>query len=676
MNSNKFIPILGLLLLLILAIGSISAADVNEDMADSSSLDSTDEILSVNQVDDSNIANANAGNTIANVEEEEKGNGEDINSIDVNQSSVGVKNALGDDLASTIKFKESDYSTYFNKNGNIISGKLNSGDTLDFSGAFKSKAFIINVPLVITSTDGTANFNDCNFQFISGSDGSNISNLKAKQVSTAQKSIIEANGVKDLTFSNNDLFSNQTGSHPMTFNGVSRVNILNNKLQCNAYTDSSGWGQPSVMVFRNSANCNISGNTVISNDSNCIYFTGYGAQSSMGETPEDSSSGNYIFNNTIYSVRELPSSFCYAIQLMCKDNIVLNNTIYNTFRGVSTTSSGNQIIGNTIHNLHGAYYSQATEEEGADYAIYATSNSIVKENVIYDCNFANDGKCGAIYVAKNSIVSDNIVRNCTGLGVNVAGNNVNITDNNFNVSEFGVYIKGNYSNINIKSNIIDSNNNSIRLEKESRYKFPSDVLIEDNTLCTTENEAIYKDSVCQNIVEINNNIIINASTGPFIDDGDVHIINETNFYNYFSPTGSFNNLIKENDTVIFSGSFSSKGKLNINEKVTIQGINAVFSDTTFIISESDVIVDNITIANPNTKLVDRLWGIQVNNASNVTVQNCNISIYDPYSAYAIYLLHANGCNLINNTLEARGNYLTSAILLYNSNGTNILGNKE
>ena len=639
MNSNKFIPILGLLLLLILAIGSISAADVNEDMADSSSLDSTDEILSVNQVDDSNIANANAGNTIANVEEEEKGNGEDINSIDVNQSSVGVKNALGDDLASTIKFKESDYSTYFNKNGNIISGKLNSGDTLDFSGAFKSKAFIINVPLVITSTDGTANFNDCNFQFISGSDGSNISNLKAKQVSTAQKSIIEANGVKDLTFSNNDLFSNQTGSHPMTFNGVSRVNILNNKLQCNAYTDSSGWGQPSVMVFRNSANCNISGNTVISNDSNCIYFTGYGAQSSMGETPEDSSSGNYIFNNTIYSVRELPSSFCYAIQLMCKDNIVLNNTIYNTFRGVSTTSSGNQIIGNTIHNLHGAYYSQATEEEGADYAIYATSNSIVKENVIYDCNFANDGKCGAIYVAKNSIVSDNIVRNCTGLGVNVAGNNVNITDNNFNVSEFGVYIKGNYSNINIKSNIIDSNNNSIRLEKESRYKFPSDVLIEDNTLCTTENEAIYKDSVCQNIVEINNNIIINASTGPFIDDGDVHIINETNFYNYFSPTGSFNNLIKENDTVIFSGSFSSKGKLNINEKVTIQGINAVFSDTTFIISESDVIVDNITIANPNTKLVDRLWGIQVNNASNVTVQNCNISIYDPYSAYAIYLLH-------------------------------------
>ena len=90
----------------------------------------------------------------------------------------------------------------------------------------------------------------------------------------------------------------------------------------------------------------------------------------MGTTPEDGSYGNYIFNNTVYSVREFPSSFCYGIQLMCKNNIVLNNTVYNTFRGISATASGNQIIGNTIHNIHGAYYSQATEEQGADFAIY------------------------------------------------------------------------------------------------------------------------------------------------------------------------------------------------------------------------------------------------------------------------------------------------------------------
>ena len=45
-----------------------------------------------------------------------------------------------------------------------------------------------------------------------------------------------------------------------------------------------------------------------------------------------------------------------------------------------------------------------------------------------------------------------------------------------------------------------------------------------------------------------------------------------NFYNYFSITGSFNNRIKENDTIIFMGTFSSKGKLNINEKAHYSSI--------------------------------------------------------------------------------------------------------
>ncbi|MBQ3473674.1 MAG: right-handed parallel beta-helix repeat-containing protein [Methanobrevibacter sp.] len=667
MNSNKFITILGLFLLLILAIGSISASDVDSDLIgdNSASIDLTSTEKLVNEIDDSNIVdNVNARDIIANNGEDEKISA-DIDSVLDVEKSEGVKESLGaspetNAIASTVKFTESKYSTYFNGSGDIISGKLKAGDTLDFSGTFNSKSFIINIPLTITSTDGSANLNDCYFSFISGSDGSNISNLKAKQVSTAQRPIFEAIGVSNLTFSKNDLFSNQTGSHPMTFNGVSKLRILNNRLQCNAYTNTSGWGQPSVMVFRSSGNCNISGNTVITNDSNGIYFTGYGADSSMGTTPEDSSYGNYIFNNTIYSVRELPSSFCYAIQLMCKDNIVLNNTIYNTFRGISTTSSGNQIIGNKIYNIHGAYYSQATEEEGADYAIYTVSNSVVKENIIYDCNFKNDSKGAAIYVAKNSIVSDNVVRNCTGLGVNVAGSNVNITDNNIDVSGYGVYIKGNISDINIESNIIDSKAcESIYLEKQSRSIFPHDITIQGNTLYSGGIDAIHKDDVCTNIVESNN--IIKVS----------HRINENNFYEYFSNTGSFKNKIKENDTIIFMGNFSSKGKLYINEKVTIKGVNAIFKDTTFIVSENDgVVIENIAIVNPNTGLADRLWGIQISKSNNVTIKNCNISIYDPYSAFAIYVLDSNDCKIIGNSLEAKGDYFTVALFSFNS--TNIL----
>ena len=685
MNSNKFIPILGLLVLLILAIGSISASEVDSDsiIGDSdANIDLTATQTAVDEIDGSSIDDEeNTDGLIANVDDESISG--DLGSIDDVEREVGVENSLSvsaDDeiLASTIQFTESKYSTYFNASGNIIPGKLKAGDTLDFSGTFTNKMFIINIPLTITSTGGTQ-LTDCGFKFINGASGSSISNIKARQISVADRPIFEARDVSNLTFRNNDIFSNQTGSYPMTFGNVTKLNIFNNKLQVNKITNNTNYGQPSAMVFRNSGNCNISGNEVITNDSNGIYFTGYGGGSSMGTTPEDGSYGNYIFNNTVHSVREFPSSFCYDIQLMCKDNIVLNNTVYNTFRGISATSSGNQIIGNIIHNIHGAYYSQATDEQGADFAIYAVSNSVVKDNYIYDCNFrvgTDDSMAGAISAGKNSIVSGNTIKNCNGTGIKVDGNNVTIFNNSLNISGYGVHIYGNIAGSNIESNVFDSNNlSAIRIVKQSTNNLPHDIIIQNNTLYSTSNDGvIYISSGCKNVFA-SNNIIYGESGIPEIDDNTTHIINENNFNNYFS-SGSFNdNRIKENDTIIFMGNFSSKGKLNINEKVTIQGVNAVFKDTTFIISDIDgVVFEGITIDNPNTKLVDRLWGIQISNSNNVTLSNCNISIYDPYSAFAIYVLDSDDCKIINNSLEAKGNYFTAALFSFNSSNLLIDGN--
>ncbi|MDO5811219.1 MAG: hypothetical protein Q4Q37_09000, partial [Methanobrevibacter sp.] len=217
MNFNKIIPIMGLLIMLILAIGSASASDV-----DSESVGEAANNLAVGEIiDDSNIhEDTNAGDILADEETSDDDYGiEDI------KSEEGVENTLGSSqdneiLASTVKFKESQYSTYFNGSGNIISGKLKAGDTLYFSGTFTNKMFIINIPLTITCTDGTVQLKNCGFSFISGSSGSNISNLKANQVSVAERSIFEARGVGNLTFINNDLFSNQSGSYPMSFNNI------------------------------------------------------------------------------------------------------------------------------------------------------------------------------------------------------------------------------------------------------------------------------------------------------------------------------------------------------------------------------------------------------------------------------------------------------------------------
>ena len=116
MNFNKIIPIMGLLIMLILAIGSSSASDV-----DSESVGEAANNLAVGEIiDDSNIhEDTNAGDIIADEETSDDDYGiEDI------KSEEGVKNTLGSSqdneiLASTIKFKESQYSTYFNGSGNF-----------------------------------------------------------------------------------------------------------------------------------------------------------------------------------------------------------------------------------------------------------------------------------------------------------------------------------------------------------------------------------------------------------------------------------------------------------------------------------------------------------------------------------------------------------------------------
>ena len=654
---------------MILSVGSITAADADDSLSDSDLIDS---------VDNSNIDEVSAVDTEINDDAL-------INSPEKTKEGASLQS---NSLASTISFNEKSYTTYFNKSGNIISGKLNEGDILDFSGTFTGKMFIIDIPLTITSTDNTAYLKNCGFSFLNGSSGSRISNIKAN-TSVDGLSVISVSVVENMTLSNINIYSNGSGSYPMTLSNVNRINIFNNTLQSNGFI--VGYGQPSALVLRNAGSCNISGNTVITNDSNGIYFTGFGASSAMGSVTDAQSYSNYIFNNTVSSVREFPSSFVYAIQVMSSNNLILNNTIFNVFRGVSVTGSGNQIIGNKISNVHGSYYSQSVEETGADYAIYAASNTIVKDNIISNCNFESDKKGSAIHAGKGSEVSGNILENITGMGAHLDGDNISFTYNDLNVYGYGAYIFGGVNNIEILFNTINSHNSSnIKMEKQSRRLYPNNILIANNTFYNSGVQAIESVSESENITIESNNIIVEETGNGSVDvdvngtggdigngsvnDDAVHNINESNFYNYFSNTGNLESIVKENDTIIFSGSFSSKNRIYINQKVNILGSNAIFNDTTFIINNDDVTIDNIKISNPNNNLKDRLWGIQLNGVNNVTIKNCDISICDPYSAYAIYILESSNCNIVNNTLEAKGNYFTVALLSFNSKNINVEGN--
>ena len=621
MNSNKIIPVLGLLILLILAIGSVSASEVDSDsiIGDSdANIDLTAE-TAINEIDDSSIDDeVNTGDIIANDNESISDN---VGSIDGVESGVGVENSLGasaDDeiLASTIQFSESKYSTYFNASGNIIPGKLKAGDTLDFSGTFNSKTFIINIPLIITSTDGTANFTNCNFKIIKGSQGTNITNLKVN-MGKLDNPIFDVFNVSDITIANCNLFSYATRSYPILFNTVNNSYIINNKVRTTAYI--TGWGHPSAIVLSGAFYNNISNNDVITNDSNGIYLTGFLGGGEMGQTG-GANAYNVIFNNTVHSLRgiewavdedgktPLPSSFCYGIQVMGANNDILNNTVYNLYRGISATQSGNKIMGNNISQIHGTWYSGNTNEDGGDYAIYVTTNSIVKYNIITDSIFYGDK--AAIFASKGSNVTNNTFLNITGIGAYLGGSDIIFSENNLNVTGYGVYIFGqseSLKNIIVSNNQIFSNNQSnVKLEKKTRLIFPNDIVIVDNILHNLGVIPISFPTESDNLTIEPNTIIIDGVIDDETDDDAVHLIYESNFNKFFSATGNLEDWINENDTLIFMGEFSSKDKLTINQKVDILGVESKFTDTTFIIVNDGDSIKHTKISNPNTSFKHRL----------------------------------------------------------------------
>ena len=669
MNSNKILAILGLLLLLILAIGSVSASDMDSEIiGDDANIDLISEEQGIDEIDSSNYVEETTDEVIANTYEDENVISDDIDiSGDVEEDSVGVKdNLASSNLAATVSFTENKYSTYFNSNGDIISGKLSAGDTLDFSGKFTNKTFIINIPLTLTSSDRTAKFVDSNFKFVAGADGSSVSYLDAK-TTVMEKSIFDVNNANDLTFSNNNLYSAATKSYPIILKWSNNTNIFYNNIQTTS--TEVGWGHPSAIVLSNACHNNISSNNVTTNDSNAIYLTTFLETGAINAY-------NYIFNNTVHSLRgvewkldengnlPLPSSFAYGIQAMGSYNEIINNTIYNVYRGVSATATGNKVIGNTIYNIHGTSFSGSTFEEGGDYGIYVGTNSVVENNTISDCLFSNSGTA-AITAGANSVIKNNTIKNNNGVSISISGNDVKVLGNEIDVTtSYGVYAMGNLTNGLIANNTIKSIDSScIYLQKRKRTEFPHDFFIENNTLYTSNQNPISYDAECTNIIENNNDVIIT-----------IHYISESNFFNFFTNEMYLKDNVKENDTLVFVGDFTSKGKIYINNKINIKGSNAKFIDSTFIIINNDVNIEDIEISNPNKNNVLKSWGIQLNEVENVTVKNCNISIFDPDCAYAIYLFNSSNCNIINNYLEAKGNYLTAAILSFCSKNILIDGN--
>ncbi|MGN1363465.1 MAG: right-handed parallel beta-helix repeat-containing protein [Methanobrevibacter sp.] len=668
MKFNKLLIVL-IVLITVLSIGSISASDNNDssfqtlgshsdfNSTDVSSLSSSQDVssdvssLSSSQEASNNDSSSNSKSVVS----------DSINSLDISSTNKTVK-------SKTIDISPNKYSTYFDENGNIKSG-ISSGDTLDLSGIFTNKNFNINMPLTITSSSNNAFLRNCTILLLSGSDGSNISNIKFSNNRSFTPGVW-INGTHDIIVNNINYYGNGRSAYSVYIQNSTKCTLSNSKIKTETGVDNQSWTHPGICLSASNYNT-ILNNDIEVGDNVGIYGSYY--------NDKKYSDNNFIIGNKIRTVIDNPTSWNYAIQMMGSNNLIENNTIIGSYRGISATMSNNTVRGNTIINITGVDFGNKTLITGGDDAIIVNINSIVENNKIINV-YAQY----AISIGGNCIVRNNTINNLlpNGYGIFVSGDNTNITNNNItNDNSAAICISGDIKNVIVDSNHINSNSYGILVIRESSKKYPKNLTLINNFINTTgvcAIDALYADN--ENTT-INNNEVngkdITYPKGMIIEDeahikynGTKIIITPDTYSMYFDDNGVIvPGTINDRDILIFRGNFTNK-TIIISSKVKIEGNNQtnLFNSTIKVSSPNVYICDlNITNNNPNTI---NQWGIYVyDRADYVYIVNNNINVTDDKTAYCIYLDDITGATVEGNFFTSNGNYLTYTILgreLYNS----------
>ena len=631
----KKINIFLVLLLLLLSIGVVSAtADAdnsimsnNETISDSVTSDS-DEILSSDVTDDEIVT------------------------------------------ASSHVVTSSNYNTYFNSKGQLISSAVKEGDTLEFDGSFKDKEVTIGMALNIVGTS-TNDMKNCVFTFSNGASGSTVSNLKITNTIDYKYGIFLNNANNCVI---RDCLINNTGASSYTIcvaNGAMYNNVSNNVL--NTYGQTYGHGTRSTpAILLSGSHYNYVGDNVIScDDANAIYLSNFEG----GPIKGGLSNFNTIHNNLItYNV--LPTSWAYGIQVMGGNNTISSNRLYGAYRGISTTAPGNVIVDNWIINLTGADYNNPGVPSGGEIAIVGSYHSTIKNNHIVNARVMSTGS--GISVLDNSTVENNFVEvSLQGKGIYPQGSNIKIKDNTIITDSGSGILYNTYAyNLEVLDNNISSKSGvGVLVQKVSNKRMPGNITIVGNTIATGNKYAI--DAAEANSSSVNvigpNNIkkgcevrtpegSYDPSKPVYNFNGTVHNINPSNYGDYINDNGGLSSDIKDGDILNFTGEFYDK-VIFINSAIKITGDNPTFYNTTFRVRCDGVWIENLVIRNNKASRLNA-WGILVYKVAGATVTNCDIEVCDPNAAYAIYVVEASDVDVIGNKLFSSGDYLTYTLLAY------------
>ncbi len=640
----KKINVILVLLLLLVSIGAVSAAD-----------DLNDTIAS----DDGAIL-------------------EDIPSEDVVASN-------GEDIVSTNSHtvNKSNYYNYFDAStGELKDSSASEGDTINLEGDFSNLKFVFKKSINVVGKEDVR-LSNCMFTFSDGASGSSISKLNIFNTKETTYGIF-LNGVSYCTI--HDCFINNTGASSYAVciaNNANYNNVTNNNL--NAYGITYGHGTrstPPLLICGAHYNY-IANNQIGCDDANAIYLSSY----SGGPLKGGNSNFNLIYNNTVkYHV--LPTSWSYGVQLMGLNNTVDSNRIIGAYRGVSSQGSGNRIINNWIINMTGADYNHPTIEVGGDIGIVGGTYSTIVNNTILNSKILASG--AGISVLDHSTVENNHVQVIyRGTGIHPQGSDILIKNNKIStLSGAGILYNSHSYNLTVIGNNITSQSGvGVLIQKLSSKRMPGNLTIVNNYIFTGNTYAIDARDA-----DANSNNVIGPNTIPknggkvadpngeydpsrpvYNFNGTTYTVTPSNLYtDFLEENGAFKPNITDGDILNFEGEFHNE-MIMVNKALKISGQNAIFYNTTFQISSDSVWLENLVIRNNESGRIN-CWGVVAYRVFGATIKNCDIEVTDPNAAYAIYVVESSNVDVLNNKLYSSGNYLTYTLLAHTVEDCNFVNN--
>ena len=472
MINKRIIRFSALLVLVFLLIGlnAVSATDDNsisnltdnlESNGISDSVDSVSSELDSFETASQDMESAIDSNDNAVLEEKEP--------IEEADSSLkDVKSNLGAGEKTVHTVTPDNYSKYFDSKGNLNKSLVKANDTINLSGNFSKKNFIINIPITITSTENDAILKNSPIYFVNVSNpdfkyDAVVSNLKIES-NIANISAVWIIGSDHIKIFDNDIFTTGHNGYPISLDQFTNDSIVsNNKIRTivpvdvnsigssqstdasdENSTDNSSW-QHSGISLRDAHRNSIVNNDITVENSYGVYLC-YGASIS---------NNNIIANNTIRATSETPSFWSYGVYLTGNHNTVADNTILRMYRGIHSSYPHNVIIGNKIYDINGLDENNGI---GGDYGIYGGNDTLIANNSIYNADLIGAG----ILVGSNSEVYGNYIQiNSSGEGIRIGdvegGHNSKVHNNTIDfLSGAGITLKGEPKDTEVYDNIINS----------------------------------------------------------------------------------------------------------------------------------------------------------------------------------------------------------------------------